>query len=266
MNINATYRPSRSPLINLPLATRSVGHYVVNNNFSESGLVKDFVQLFWGIEGVGEFFIDGKTFRLHPRQICFFFPGDEHIINTITDVWNYRWFTLDGSCSVEIVEGFGFAKTPTAIGPCPEAMFIDLERDILDNTPKGQCTASSRAYLILAEACKMSRGKGDITPLTEKCVSIINNNFTNPVFGVNELADMLNVHRSRLSRIFRQDKNITVKDYITACRLQKGMSMIKETEQSITEIASKCGFNSADYFAKAIKKATGCTPLGFRKR
>ena len=232
----------------------------------ETPSVKHFVQLFWGIEGTGKFIIDGKNCLLSPGQVCFYLPGDEHCVQGHSREWIYRWLTIDGTLNTKVFEGFKFTKFPKDAGPCPEELFLKLEREIVDHTPHGQCLASATAYSILALACGGNRKENSENSISEKCINLIKENFHKAQFDVNILSEMMELNRSRLSRLFREEMHTTLKDYIVACRLQKGMSIIKGTSLPIATIAEKCGYSSADYFAKAIRKATGYTPREFRYR
>jgi AraC-like DNA-binding protein len=264
MQRKTIYRPTQTPTTALPFGTRSVGHYNVHAGYTEKVVIKQFVQLFWGIEGKGEFEIDGELYFLNPGEVCFYLPGDTHNINGHSEEWNYRWLTIDGDLNTRTFAGFNFAKPPSKAGPCPEELFLKLEREILDHTPRGQCLASATAYSILAIACGGSRKEDTEPSLAEQCIIIIKENFSDPLFDVNQLAEMMGINRSRLSRLFREEMHTTLKDYIIACRVQKGMSIIKETNIPIGTIAEKCGYSSADYFAKAIRKGTGFSPREFR--
>lgn len=266
MQKRAKYRATREPTTAVPFGTRSVGHYIVDSEFQERPCLKHFIQLFWGIEGSGNFFINGKSCLLSPGQVCFYLPGDEHCIQANSPEWNYRWLTIDGDLNTKIFGGFAFSKFPKDAGPCPEDLFLKLEREILDHTPRGQCLASATAYSILALACGGSRNVDSEPSLPEKCIKLIEQNFSDPQFDVNKLSEIMRINRSQISRMFREKMHITLKEYIVACRLQKAMSIIKETSLPIATIAEKCGYNSADYFAKAIRKATGFNPLEFRKQ
>ena len=223
------------------------------------------MQLFWGIEGTGEFIIDTVSYMLSPGQVFFYLPGDKHIISTHSKKWNYRWLTIDGTFTSEVVQGFNFPKSPSKAGSCPEELFLKLEREILDNTPKGQCMASATVYSILTLVSSGSKLLRKIPSISEKCIEIIKKNFSDPFFGVNQLADMLGKNRSRLSRLFREEMGTTLKNYIVSCRIQKGLSLIKETRMPIAKIAKKCGYSNANYFAKAIKKASELSPREFRE-
>ncbi len=41
--------------------------------------------------------------------------------------------------------------------------------------------------------------------------------------------------------------------------------MLLNTNQSITEIAEKCGFNDSNYFGDAFRKVKGVSPNKYRK-
>ena len=80
------FRSSKQTSIALPFGVRSVGYYQVPKNYSERPMIKQFVQLFWGINGKGEFIIKNKRYVLYPHHVLIYFPGDEHRIKSISQV------------------------------------------------------------------------------------------------------------------------------------------------------------------------------------
>jgi AraC-like DNA-binding protein len=54
------------------------------------------------------------------------------------------------------------------------------------------------------------------------------------------------------------DQNVT--DYIRDYRLERAMAMLKNGEGLVYEVASKVGFNSEKYFARAFKEKFGISP------
>ncbi|MBN1864937.1 MAG: helix-turn-helix transcriptional regulator [Victivallales bacterium] len=266
MQRKAIYRPTIEPVEFLPFSLRSVGHYIVGASYEENKTRKNFVQLFWCIKGEGRFVIDGREHLLREGQKCFYLPGDVHELSSACDEWNYRWLTIDGPMNTALVSGFGFRREPAYAGVCPEDLFLKLEREILDNTPRGRCMASATAYSIFASSAAGGRRDDPEPSLAERCVATIKDNFPDPAFDVNRLSEMLQVNRSSLSRIFHEEMQTTLKDYIVACRLQRALSVIKETSLPIARIAAMCGYGNPDYFAKAIRKASGFTPREFRRR
>lgn len=68
-----------------------------------------------------------------------------------------------------------------------------------------------------------------------------------------------------LSRKFREAAGIGVHEYLMFIRLQRAALELVSTEDSVTEIALRCGFSDGNYFKDAFKKKYGVTPSKYRK-
>lgn len=82
---------------------------------------------------------------------------------------------------------------------------------------------------------------------------------------IEDLARYACVSRSECFRCFRRYINKSPIVYLTEYRLSYAIKLLIDTEKSITEIATECGFSTASYFGKQFKKAYAVTPLQFRK-
>lgn len=67
-----------------------------------------------------------------------------------------------------------------------------------------------------------------------------------------------------LSGVFKAAVNLTVADYINILKVDRAMQMLTRTDLSITDIASKLGFSSTQYFSTVFKRYTHVTPKAFR--
>jgi AraC-type DNA-binding domain-containing proteins len=79
-----------------------------------------------------------------------------------------------------------------------------------------------------------------------------------------ELADLANVNKFYISRIFKDITNMTIKEYITHFRIKKAEYLLKSTNQSITEIALNTGFNDINYFSRLFKSYLQISPSQYR--
>jgi AraC-like DNA-binding protein len=95
---------------------------------------------------------------------------------------------------------------------------------------------------------------------------MMHRNYADSTLNINRIAEELGVHRTTLSRTFLKAKGISPIHYFQSYRVQKALSYLKETRFTIAEIASLCGFADVDYFAKVVRRATGCSPREFRNR
>lgn len=68
-----------------------------------------------------------------------------------------------------------------------------------------------------------------------------------------------------LSRKFRECTGIGVHEYLVFLRLQQARLELVSTDDSITDIALRCGFSSGNYFKDAFQRQYGVTPRAYRK-
>ena len=80
-----------------------------------------------------------------------------------------------------------------------------------------------------------------------------------------DLADLVGMTPSSLSRFFKFRAGKTVSEYIIDIRLGCASRLLVDTTNSITEICYDCGFNNLSNFNRIFKKKKGCTPKEFRE-
>jgi AraC-like DNA-binding protein len=79
------------------------------------------------------------------------------------------------------------------------------------------------------------------------------------------IADRLNISPSYLSKLFKNQKNISLLDYLYQVRLSIAKKLLRETNLTVEEIASKTGFISNSALTKTFKKYEGITPGSYRR-
>jgi AraC-like DNA-binding protein len=258
------YRPSKVPSVDLPFGARSVGHYVVPRGQVDAPAQRFFVQLYWGVEGRGRFLHRRRRFVLEPEQVFVYFPEDIHDVRALTDPWEYRWLTFDGLLNVQTVRSFGLARNVRRSGPCPGELFDQLEACIRSASPAVERHAATIAFSILTAACGTAAAAVRQDAAVGDCMDIIDNEYTDRNLTVQSLSVRLGVHRSILSRRFKEKAGSSPQQYIISRRLDKAMFLLKETDLRVSEIAYRSGFRDPNYFARAFKKTMGMTPLEFR--
>lgn len=78
------------------------------------------------------------------------------------------------------------------------------------------------------------------------------------------LARRSNLSSQRLARLIKRLFGLTPSQFITKSRIAAASRMLRESDQSISEIALACGFYDHSAFTRAFRSATGTTPTGFR--
>ncbi|ANF95020.1 AraC family transcriptional regulator [Paenibacillus bovis] len=79
-----------------------------------------------------------------------------------------------------------------------------------------------------------------------------------------EIADAAHLSISECTRSFRKTIHMTPYDYLIKYRLKKSSDLLLSTNQTITAIAHKVGFNHVTHFIQSFKKYYERTPKEFR--
>ena len=81
-----------------------------------------------------------------------------------------------------------------------------------------------------------------------------------------EIGAIFGYHPFYVSKMLKDKKGITLRQYIISYRLKLATGMLRNTAKSINEIAEECGFTDASYFTKTFKAAFGETPKAYRNK
>lgn len=97
----------------------------------------------------------------------------------------------------------------------------------------------------------------------QKITEYITENYSTEI-TLDALASRFSVSKSHLSRQFKATTGFGLSEYITIVRIRNAERLVLTTDLSMTEIATKCGFNDSNYFSSVFKKLKGVPPLKFR--
>lgn len=79
-----------------------------------------------------------------------------------------------------------------------------------------------------------------------------------------QIADSAAVSDREALRCFRRHLQQSPFEYLISFRLNQAKKMLKETDQSVTQISYQCGFSDSAYMGRLFKKTFGMTPLAYR--
>jgi AraC-like DNA-binding protein len=94
----------------------------------------------------------------------------------------------------------------------------------------------------------------------------IKENLKNVSFGVEQLAENMNLSASQLHRKLEALIDHTPGQLIRNMRLQKAAELISQNAGNIAEICFLTGFNDQTYFSRAFKQQFGCSPSSYKKK
>lgn len=82
---------------------------------------------------------------------------------------------------------------------------------------------------------------------------------------LSDLAKELGYDYNYMSRYFHNTFNMSFSDFVNVYRMETATNFLENTEESITSIAFKSGFQSVRAFNSYFKKSTGMSPSQYRK-
>lgn len=92
-----------------------------------------------------------------------------------------------------------------------------------------------------------------------KVIELLNDNWNEPL-SLKDLAKAANVYPTTISKHFPKYISCTLGEYRRRLKIEKSLSIIKNSNQSLTEIAYQCGFADQSHFTRTFKQLTGFLP------
>ena len=84
--------------------------------------------------------------------------------------------------------------------------------------------------------------------------------------SMQSMADLCHLSPSYFSRIFQRDVGENFNEYVNHQKVLQAKDMIRNTNQSISAIASSLGFRDTSYFIQVFKKFENITPQEYKTR
>ncbi len=99
----------------------------------------------------------------------------------------------------------------------------------------------------------------------ERATDVMEQNYTNSEFGINEFAEALGMSKSLVSKRLNAETGQSTSQFIRNYRLTIARKLLLENwaNRNITEIAYKVGFNDPKYFTRCFTRQYGTSPSSY---
>ena len=98
----------------------------------------------------------------------------------------------------------------------------------------------------------------------KQVLEFIEKNYANPI-TLQELSASVSMSPKYFCKFFSEMTHQTPVDYLNRQRIEEACFQLAATDDSITEIAYRNGFNDLSYFIRTFKKYKGMTPGKYRR-
>lgn len=206
-----------------------------------------FVLLHYVFSGTGTVTVNGVTQTVKPGQAFLRTPGvpisytaDEK------DPWHYCWISFTGELSRK------FLELPLVFN-CPKEAFLRMEK-VFTMTSMQEEYLASCLFLLYIELFRDEKSENPVS----KVQNYLDLNYDRPI-KIEEVAEMVNLNRHYLSRIFRKKTGMSMQDYLTRLKMQQAAVHLKNGH-TVSETASLLAYSDQFAFSKAFKRYFGYPP------
>ncbi len=98
-----------------------------------------------------------------------------------------------------------------------------------------------------------------------RAIAIMDETIESPI-SPSLIAEQLGISTRQLERLFGRFLNSTPKHYFMEKRLHRAQNLLVQTDQSVTEIAMACGFQSTSHFSRVYRAQFGTSPVQQRAK
>jgi two-component system response regulator YesN len=82
--------------------------------------------------------------------------------------------------------------------------------------------------------------------------------------SLEKLSNRFFLSREHISRRFKQEKGVTLSEYVTQLRIEQAKQWLVQTDEKMYSISIKLGYQDGNFFSKLFKKMVGMTPSEYR--
>lgn len=248
----------------------------------EDHIHKDSMEICYLARGRQVYIVKDKLYFLKGGDVFITFPDEVHstginaeeksiLYYVIIDVEN----NLDCFLGYKDGDGRKLAKALNSISRtnrhfkgCKELKTILDELFVLynSNKPFKKIAAQglvSRFFIKIIEL--RNNSKQNLPEDILGSINLINDNIQYE-FQLDELASLANLSLSRFKQKFKEATGIPPGEYILRAKIDYSKQLLRDTNNSITEIAHQLSFSSSQYYATVFKKFKNITPSDFRNK
>ncbi|WP_087972293.1 AraC family transcriptional regulator [Oceanobacillus rekensis] len=237
--------------------------------------------------GECDFFCEGKTYNLRKGDVVIIPPYAVHKAN-VKNFDNYErvMFTISThlmadflSISPSMKEDIVYQKTQGSyvlnLNSQKFQDVISLLQDITIRRKNGGEHHSFALHYLLFQTLQLIFNPSSSNPdlnkkneLDQRFVSIleyIESHLTDTDLSLDQISNHFHLNKYYFSHYFKGNMNFPFYRYVSLKRLARAVTMIKQNQHSIEEIAIKCGFTDYSSFYRLFKKEYNLSPKNLQK-
>lgn len=234
--------------------------------------VHDVVEIICLTAGEVEMTIGGEAVSLRPGDVAAAFPSIPHSYDAVSPDAQGLTLIFTTDAIAEFTRTFRTMRPVQPLLPAddvPEEMKEAIRRLVSISSEDHSPFRLAWLHLFLAYLLTVlplqAVEKGMLTTMTSQVLHYVSGHFTEPI-SLESTARALGISRIHLSHIFSQQLHINFRQYVNSLRIDLACNLLRDPENSISQVAWKCGYSNLRTFHRAFLAQVGTPPNQYRRR
>lgn len=216
---------------------------------------------YYEVNGETYFIKSGDIFLIYPNQLVSYYSPDRN------DPWSFCWLGFSGEKAQEYLALTGINGYVKHLNNQKFYSNIMSCLDYIEENKNHISQLKLNSYIMnslfsLSETTSPKNIKA--TEYVEKAIRYIEYNYMNQITP-KDVTEHLSIDRTYFFRIFKKYTGSSPERYIMNYRIKKSSELLKNSNYSISEIATFVGFKDVHYFSRLFKKMMNITPSEYKK-
>ncbi len=224
--------------------------------------------------------LNGIDYKIKENSIVFRRPGDSVRSSGIYDMYiltfNFESTGISGynrntypQPSPTVADIELLKALPAYLEPRHAEDYTEIYRRLISNFGReereGLCSklAAKLIYRFAADSISLNFGVNSKNDKIDDTIAFICEHYVEPI-TLDMIAERVYLDKSYLTRCFKKTVGKTPIEFLIEKRITGAKKLLKDTDMSIEQIASLCGFSTSSYFIMRFKHKLGITPKEYR--
>jgi len=198
-----------------------------------------------------------------PGKITFYHSGEYHQSTCIKN--SSRHVNLELQPRFLAENEIEETKLASVIEKNPDAKFLLLQvcKELMADDEWSDVSIKMILHELLNQYLYLQANKKNRLWLS-KIDEILRDNL-HEALSLDYLSNIVNLHPVTISKQFHKYYSCTLGEYVRKLRIEKALTLIKNSQYTLTEIAYECGFADQSHFIRTFKHLTAFLPHNYQR-
>ena len=232
-------------------------------------------EIYYLQNGVSNYTIGDELYHLDSKSLVLIPPGVPHKSNTLTNLnriniyFSKTYFSAKEFATLSRCFEKHYYAVPPELTAQIDLIFKSLLKETVHTRTDSDLLIRNYVTILLIQlnrllTCEEKTFESTDTIIKNSLVYI--SEHLHEALSLEQVANHFALNPSYFSRKFKSVIGTNFKNYIIFARVGKAQQMLTNSNLSLSDISSACGFQDSNYFSTVFKRIIGVSPAKFRKQ